>query len=102
MRARPLVCAERAGRPWPLARRRGRRDVQVDVEPGLGRELEAALPHVLRRSRPAAVADLREEARTEEDPVQEHGNEELLDVLRRHVAARMEYRPGAGCTVQCQ
>ena len=56
-------------------------------KPGFGATLEAARAHLEARRLPAAVADLGEEARPEEDAVQEHGHEQLLDVLRRHVAA---------------
>src|SRR5581483_1151289 len=99
----------------PTTRRRGtsgktaatsagarRRNVEVDVEPRLRRELEAAQAHVLRRGDPAAVADLGEEARPEEDPVQEHGDEQLLDVLGCHVATAVQDRPRARGAVQRQ
>ena len=49
---------------------------------------------------PAAVADLGEEARPEEDAVQEHGHEELLDVLGRDVAARVQHGPRARRAVE--
>ena len=45
------------------------------------------------RRLPAAVADLGEEARPEEDAVHEHRHEQLLDVLRRDVAARVQHAP---------
>src|SRR5436190_18197074 len=80
----------------PITRRRGisgktittlngrfRWDVQVDVEARLRCALEAAGAHLEARRLETAVADLGEEARAEEDAVQEHGDEELLDVLRR-------------------
>src|SRR2546423_865768 len=77
-----------------LARCRGG-DVEVDVEAGLWGGLEAASAHLEARCVPAAVSELGEEARPEEDAVHQDRDEQLLDVLGRHVAARVEDGPRA-------
>src|SRR4051812_12731028 len=98
----------------PITRRRGTsgktaatglgarrcRDVEIDVEAGLRCFFEAAVANLARRRLPAAVADLREKARAEENAMEEHGHEQLLHVLRRDVAPRVQYGPGARGTVE--
>ncbi len=58
-------------------------------------ELEAARAELLDRVRPARGAGARDEARREDDAMDEHGDEEPLDVLRDDVVAAVEQRPGA-------
>src|SRR3954452_18181226 len=81
-------------------RARGRRNVEVDDEDRLRCTLEAAVAHLVARRLPPAVADLREEARPEEDAVHENRSEQLLDVLGRHVSSLMQDGPRARGSVE--
>ena len=83
-------------RPAAIATPPTTRDVEVDVEARLRRDLETAGLDVEGGRVPAAVADLGEEAGPEEDAVQEHRHEQLLDVLGRHVAAAGAAPPTRG------
>src|SRR2546428_8989299 len=89
-----------SGKTVAKLRARRRRDVEVDVEARLRRDLEAPRPHLEARGLPAAVSELGEEARPEEDPVHEHRNEQLLHVFGRHVAARVQHRPRTGGAIE--
>src|SRR5437899_687672 len=56
-------------------------------------ERETAGTEPLAGDAPAEIARLGEEARREEDAVQQDGHEQPLDVLRVHVGAPVEQRP---------
>src|SRR5437879_1658841 len=99
----------------PITRRRGtsgktvatarlsrcrRRDVEIDVEAGLRRKLQATRANFERRRIPASITDLGQEARPEEHAVHEHRDEQLLDVLGGDITARVQDRPGARCSVE--
>src|SRR3989337_3540286 len=65
-----------------------------------GSELEAAPPEVLDRLRQSRRAGSGDEGRCEHDTVDEDRSKQTLDVLRNHVAAPVQERPGAGRPLQ--
>src|SRR5919109_647619 len=56
-------------------------------------QLEALLDEARRRLLAPVLADLDQERGREEDPVSDHGQEQLLDVLGNHVVALLQQRP---------
>src|SRR3972149_6291021 len=91
----------------PMTRRRGTSG-NVSRAPGTGAtpragsgsELEAAPPEVLDRLRQSRRAGSGDEGRCEHDTVDEDRSKQTLDVLRNHVAAPVQERPGAGRPLQ--
>ena len=75
--SRAVALALRRGAPPGADRRRA------------GRELEALPPELLDGPAPTADSPLGHEARREDDAVHEHRTEQVVDVLRRHVRARL-------------
>src|ERR671935_1239998 len=65
------------------------------VRLGTRRRRETTSLELVDRLVPADAARLREEARPEVDPVQQHGNEQELDVLRQDEVASVQKRPSA-------
>src|SRR5438034_7494616 len=72
----------------------GTLEERVVLGAGSRRDLEAAGPELLDRLRPAGGTSSRDEARGEDDSVDQHWDEQQLDVLRQHVAPAVEQRPG--------